>query len=134
MINNIFELRLNGSPRYIEVARMSVGVLASALGFDMEKVEEIEMAVGESCRLLVCHHNQYWSAEYMISCRFADDVLVIDMKDTNIGIIEKNGERCCIDCPNEGEVGAHMIESLMDGCQFIDQKNGRPQIILSKER
>ncbi len=130
-MDGILKLSINGSPDYIEVAKMSVATLAAKLGFDMDQIEEIEMAIEEACKLLTCHGHENWCAEYSIECFFVENVLTIKLVDSGKGNIDKAGVKCCVDCPNEGDLGFHVIKTLMDqveiskgSCRGINMSKG----------
>ncbi len=132
-MEGILKIILSGKPDYIDVVKMSIGTMASKLGFDVEKIEEIEMAVAESCKLLVCHESDCWCAEYVVECFYEKKTLTIVMQDSDKGQIDKDGKKCCKDCPNEGELGAYVAESLVDSFQLLKLANGKQKIIISKD-
>ncbi len=131
-MESILELRQVGSPKYIDVAKMAVGSLATKLGFDMEKIEEIEMAMEEGCKLMTCHGQENWCAEYTVKCYFEDNRLTITIQDSKKGKITKGESKCCLDCPNEGELSIHVIKSLMDNASIEEGNTDSSYILMSK--
>ncbi len=132
-MKELLKITVKGTPDYIDVAKMGVGALASKLGFDVEKALDIEIAVGEACKITTCHENECWSASYTITCSFEDNQLSISVKDTGEGTIDKGGYRCCLDCPSEGDLGFHVIKSIMDLAVVENEGKEDAYILMKKE-
>jgi serine/threonine-protein kinase RsbW len=49
------ELRIPGEPRYVRVARMAVGAVASEMDFGVDVVADIKDAVAEACNNAIEH-------------------------------------------------------------------------------
>ena len=43
------------------------------------------------------------------------------------------GKRPCLDCPNEGELGIHIIKTIMDKVEFITAAQGSRSIRMVKK-
>jgi serine/threonine-protein kinase RsbW len=50
---DVVELRLPAAPRYLRLARLTAAGLAGDLGFDMESLEDLRVAVDELCAAII---------------------------------------------------------------------------------
>jgi hypothetical protein len=50
---DIVELRLPATPRYLRLARLTAAGMAGDLGFDMESLEDLRVAVDELCAAVI---------------------------------------------------------------------------------
>ena len=133
-MSEVLKLTINGNPDYIKIAKMTVGQTACKCGLDIEKTEDLQMAVGEACRLISCHGHPCWSDSY--SVRFdADDekiqVIVEDEKGDHT--LEKVADFKCLDCPHEGDMGLKLMECVMDEVEITRADTGCKSIKLTKK-
>ncbi|WP_432662110.1 ATP-binding protein [Wukongibacter baidiensis] len=106
-------ISLPSKPEYVSVARMTSSVIANKIGFNIEDIEDIKVAVGEACNNAVLHGcgcNSNFNVEFTIS----GDSVIIEVKDEGRGF---EVEKCPVPdmCnPKEGGLGIFIIKSLMD--------------------
>ena len=50
---DVVELKLPASPRYLRLARLTAAGMAGDLGFDMESLEDLRVAVDELCAAVI---------------------------------------------------------------------------------
>ncbi len=51
--HEVAELRLPANNRYLRVARLTASGFASKANFDLEQLDDLRLAVGEACALLI---------------------------------------------------------------------------------
>ncbi|WP_432406094.1 ATP-binding protein [Wukongibacter sp. M2B1] len=106
-------ISLPSKPEYVSVARMTSSVIANKIGFNIEDIEDIKVAVGEACNNAVLHgcgSNCNFDVRFTIGY----DSVIIEIKDEGRGF---EVEKCPIPdmCnPKEGGLGIFIIKSLMD--------------------
>ena len=105
----ILNMEVIGDPDYIGVVKMAAGSAASIEGFDIEKVEDIRVAVGEACKTITCHNFAGWSAAYKVSMAIEEEQMVIKVEDSKEGHQREKSKRLCLDCPKKGNLGIHKI-------------------------
>jgi serine/threonine-protein kinase RsbW len=122
-----------GKPEYIKMVRLAVSALAVNAGFDVEKIEELKTAVSEACRHISCHGFAGYSTKYEVDCSVDKGYLEITVKDDcDEHSLEKMGVKCRR-CPEEGDLGVYVIQSLMNEVKVMDDSdNGRKYITMIK--
>ena len=120
----ILNMEVIGDSDYIGVVKMAAGSAASIEGFDIEKVEDIRVAVGEACKTITCHNFAGWSAAYKVSMAIEEEQMVIKVEDSKEGHQREKSKRLCLDCPKEGDLGIHIIRSVTDDMEVIRSGDG----------
>ena len=118
-MTEILNMEVIGDPDYIGVVKMAAGSAASIEGFDIEKVEDIRVAVGEACKTITCHNFAGWSAAYKVSMAIEEEQMVIKVEDSKEGHQREKSKRLCLDCPKEGDLGIHIIHSVTNDMEVI---------------
>lgn len=103
-----------GKPEYVGTIRMAISCLANSLGFDVEAIEDIKVAVSEACTNAVCHGSELGDSIYEVSCEMDADRLVVSVVDRAGGFDVNNYQEPCLECPKEGGLGLYIIKALMD--------------------
>jgi len=106
-------ISLPSKPEYVSIARMTSSVIANKIGFNIEDIEDIKVAVGEACNNAVlhgCDSNRNFDIEFTIS----RDRVIIKVKDSGKGFDVDKCPRPDICNPKEGGLGIFVIKSLMD--------------------
>ena len=106
-------LSIPNKPEYVSVIRLTVTAIANRMGFDIEKIEDIKVAVAEACTNAITHGKNdvdNFSVEFALE----EEKLIITVCDNGIGCATN-----CIKSPdltllNEGGLGVFIIKSLMD--------------------
>ncbi|MEA4921970.1 MAG: ATP-binding protein [Eubacteriaceae bacterium] len=133
-MSGILEMTVPGNPEYIKIAKMAAGAAASLEGFDIEKVDDIKMAVGEACKAITCHGFEGWSENYQLAMDMAGKVLTIEVEDKLCKHQVSKGTRPCMDCPGEGDLGIQIIKSLMDDVEIVKAGDGCRSIRMVKNK
>lgn len=99
-------------PEYVSIVRMTSSVIANKMGFNIEDIEDIKVAVGEACNNAVLHgyNNNNFKVEFTIS----DDKFIIEVKDEGKGFDVEKCPSPDICNPKESGLGIFIIKSLMD--------------------
>ena len=122
---DLVKIKVLGKPEFIKVCRSAALATASLVGFDVDTVDEIGMAVFEACKVVTCR-------EYEMDIRTEDDGLTIEILSSGSHTVEKNCE-ICLDCPNEGDLGISIINSIMDSVSIENTDDGGKKITLVKK-
>ncbi len=99
-------LKLPFKPEYVSIARLAVSGIASRMGFDIETIEDIKVAISEVCNMLV-EKGSSLTPEYAISFDVYKDKLIITFNAEDKGL-------SCIFKDNMDELGISLINAFMD--------------------
>ncbi len=132
-VNQGDEIRLSipNKPEYVGVARLTVAAIASRIGFDIEKIEDMKIAVSEACNNAIIHGCKYCDeGEYNINFTLTEKKLTISVYDKGEGCKHELED---IRKPNynnlkEGGLGIFIIKSLMDDVE-IESEKGKGMMI-----
>ncbi|WP_202080808.1 anti-sigma B factor RsbW [Caldalkalibacillus salinus] len=116
------ELKVPAKPEYVGVVRLFLSGVASRLGFTIDEVEDIKLAVAEACTNATLHAYKEDEGQMIITCTSYDDrleVMVIDHGESfeidriryRLKPIESHTN---IESLHEGGLGLFLIETLMD--------------------
>lgn len=105
-------LTLPTKSEYVSVARLTASVMANNMGFDIESIEDIKVAVGEACNNAVLHGAG--EDEFSISFIVENSEIEIEVHDSGNGFsIEAYNEPDLLN-PGENGLGIFIMKSLMD--------------------
>ncbi len=116
---------------YVSTARLTVSSVASNLGYDIEKVEDIKVAVGEALNNAVIHSGTTQNIE--INMSFNNEELSIEIID--------NGNGFDLDCDIDFDVekyegnglGLYLMQSLMDKITVQSKKSHGTKVVMIKK-
>ncbi len=112
-MTDLMKFSVPGKPQYVGTIRMAISCLANYVGFDVEAIEDIKVAVSEACTNAVCHRSTD-AGEYEVYCELFPDRLVVSVVDKAGGYDKENYAEPCLECPKEGGLGIYIIKALMD--------------------
>ncbi len=78
---DVLNFSIPGKPEYIQMLRLAIGSIAGKSGFDVEKIEDIKVAVAEACKLVTCHGRDGLSAKYELTVEIEDGRMQITVSD-----------------------------------------------------
>lgn len=107
---------------YVSVARLTSSVIANNMGFDIEDIEDIKVAVGEACNNAVLHTENHEST-FDLSFLAEPEKLTIEVRDTGKGFSLDNYKEPDLAHPKEHGLGIFIMKSLMDDIE-IESKVG----------
>ena len=123
-----------GKPKYITMMRLAIGSIADTAGFNIEEIEDIKTAVAEACKNISCHGSEGFAEEYQVECLVEEGKLEISVQDMSSSHRIEKVKKPCLDCPNEGNLGIFVIQSLMTKVEIIDNTQGKKTIRMTKEK
>ena len=81
-------MSLPSKPEYVSIARLAASFVANQMGFDIETIEDIKLAVGEACNNAILHSGS--DETYKLEFINKKDNLTIEVVDFGKGFsIEK---------------------------------------------
>jgi len=112
---DIIELLLPFKAEYVSIARLTVSGIASRVGFDIDTVEDIKVAVAEVCNRIVnigSKLSQHYKINFAISERSLK--VLFTCEDKSIKCIFNN---------EDAELAVSIIRALMDDVEFCTDGN-----------
>ena len=111
---DILTLRIPGKPEYVGTVRMAIAHVAVHVGFDIEAIDDIKVAVSEACTNIIRHSHNHTDYSYDIIIECEEKKLAITVKDYGSGF--ETGEYIE---PVPGEtrgsgMGIFIVKALMD--------------------
>ncbi len=114
MTDNLGLLVPNKS-EYVSVVRLTASAIASRMGFDIEQIEDIKVAIAEACTNVikhgVCDDND---DNYTIDFKLDNEKMTVVITDKGSGFSSDKMKDPDLACPKEGGLGIFIIKSLMD--------------------
>jgi serine/threonine-protein kinase RsbW len=107
-------LVLPNKPDYVSVARLTASGIASRMGFDVETVEDIKLALAEACTNAIKHGCCEESKEYKVKFGVEQNCLTISISDKGCGVDKREICQPDFQNPKEGGLGIFIIHTLMD--------------------
>ena len=106
---------------YIGVVRLTVSAIANRMGFNIEEIEDIKVAVSEGCANAVKHALDTY---FDIAVEVFSNKIKIEIKDCGVGYDVTTIQVPDMDSPKEGGLGIFIIKTLMDQAQ-LESKVGK---------
>lgn len=128
----VFKLNIPNKREYVTSARLAATSVAGIHNYDIEKIDDIRMAVGEACNNVVLHSRGSKSIDIVIEVN--DELMKISVSDKGGGF--EPGEIKNPD-PEEYEgsgLGLFIIDALMDGLEVESQEDKGTTIRMIKRR
>jgi len=116
------EIRLPFKAEYVSVVRLTASGIANRMGFDIEAIEDIKVAISEVCNKLVCCGGER-EGVYRVIFTLEGERLVIVFDS------EDNGLQCIFD-EDEDALGISIIKALMDEVELC--KSGKYLFFMSR--
>ena len=121
--NDEIRLSIPNKPEYVGVARLTVAAIASRIGFDIEKIEDMKIAVSEACNNAITHGCRCCrEGKYNINFVLTREKITISVYDEGEGCRLENIREPNFEKPKEGGLGIFIIKSLMDDVEIKSEK------------
>lgn len=126
------KISLPGKPEYVSIARLTASVIANQMGFNIDDVEDIKVAVGEACNNAVLHGKSQEDV-FEIQFEVQDGRIIIEVRDNGTGFDMDEYQAPELGELKENGLGIFIMKTLMDEVDFIPVQNNGTTIRLVKE-
>ena len=107
----IIKMEIASNPQYVSVVRLTTSGIANKIGFCLDDIEDIKVAVSEACTNAIKHSlDNKFSVEYTIF----ENGLTIGITDSGKGYDVNSIDEPNLEEPKESGLGLFIIQSLMD--------------------
>lgn len=109
-----FSISVPNRPEYVNVVRLTASAIACRIGFNIEQIEDIKVAIAEACTNAIKHGLTHQQENFDINFFIDYDKMRIDVIDKGHGFLSSEIEEPDLTSPKEGGLGIFIIKSLMD--------------------
>jgi serine/threonine-protein kinase RsbW len=131
-MTDTLKLMVPGKPEYVRTVRLAVSSLANKVGFDIEAIEDIKVAVSEACSNIVCHSDIESDRLYQVVCEMCDDRIEILVEDEGVGFDTNAYKEPSPGQIQEGGLGVFIIRALMDEVNVLSEVGNGTRIRMVK--
>ncbi|SCG84588.1 anti-sigma B factor [Proteiniborus sp. DW1] len=117
------KLSIPNKAEYVSVVRLTTSAIASRMGFDIEEIEDIKVAIAEACTNTLEHGSNNKEENFDIDFDMYVDKLIITVKGIGKDFSTENIEELKVEDFGEGNLGIFIINSLMDEVNIINDWN-----------
>ena len=123
------KMEIVSNPQYVSVVRLTTSGIANKIGFCLDDIEDIKVAVSEACTNAIKHSldNKFY-IEYTIF----EDGLTIEIVDNGKGYNVDSVSKPNLEEPKESGLGLFIIQSLMDDVKIKSDIDSGTSIIMTK--
>ena len=127
-----FTISVPGKAEYVGTVRMAVSHIASKIGFDIEAIDDIKVAVSEACTNIIVHAEGGEGFNYEVIVDIEENGLTITVEDSGVGF---GLEEYITPVPGESRgsgLGIFIIRALMDEVDIYTEPGVGTRIRMSK--
>ena len=123
------KMEIASNPQYVSVIRLTTSGIANKIGFCLEDIEDIKVAVSEACTNAIKHSlDNKFSVEYTIF----ENGLTITIIDSGKGYDVDSIDVPNLEEPKESGLGLSIIQNLMDEVEIKSNINYGTVIKMTK--
>ncbi|MPW26197.1 histidine kinase [Alkalibaculum sp. M08DMB] len=125
-------LTLPNIPEYVSVARLTLSGVANRMGFNIDDIEDLKVAISEACTNALKYGGGNDCSKYFVHYTIDEKNLIIDVCDDGKGIEFEKLKTPDLDNPKESGLGLYIIETLMDEVKIFKGDNNGTTIRMTK--
>ena len=119
------KMEISSNPDYIGVIRLTTSGIANKVGFSIDDIEDIKVAVSEACTNALKHSGD---KTFHIIFTILENGIEIEIRDNGKGYNVDSIEKPDLLNPKENGLGLFIIKTLMDEV-IIESKNNTGTIV-----
>ncbi|MPM07157.1 Serine-protein kinase RsbW [bioreactor metagenome] len=123
------KMEITSNPEYVGIIRLTTSGIANKIGFSMDDIEDIKVAVSEACTNAIKHSND---DIFYITYTMLENGLTIEISDKGEGYNIENIPQPDLENPKENGLGLFIIQTLMDDVSIESIENQGTTIKMTK--
>ncbi|WP_053955180.1 ATP-binding protein [Inediibacterium massiliense] len=127
-----FSMSVPSKPEYVNVIRLTASAIACRMGFNIEQIEDIKVAIAEACTNAIKHGINNGEQNFKIEFLVDEEKIEIHVEDEGYGFLCSEIEEPDLSNPKEGGLGIFIIKSLMDDVQIMSSVGKGTKITMIK--
>lgn len=125
MVCETIKMEMNANPDYVGIIRLTTSGIANKIGFSVDDIEDLKVAVSEACTNAIKHGND---DAFYITFNILTNGIIIEIEDKGKGYDIKSVQQPDLNNPKENGLGLFIIQALMDDVS-VESKDGQGTII-----
>ena len=127
----IVRLEIPARAEWVAVARLAVAAVASRQCFSVDDIEDIKLAIAESCTNAIQHGVPDGTIE--IQCEVSSEGIVLTVRDRGQGpLLSAVEEERIGELGRTEELGVFLIRALMDSVEYTSDPREGTQLVMIK--
>jgi len=126
------KMSIPGKPEYVGTIRIAIAHAISRLGYDIEAIDDIKVAVSEACTNIICHAHEDPNFTYDVELEIEESKITVFISDSGIGFgMDEYVEP--VPGENRGSgLGIFIIRALMDEVEIQSELGSGTDIRMTK--
>lgn len=129
MTYETIKMEISANPEYVSIIRLTTSGIANKVGFCIDDIEDLKVAVSEACTNAIKHSSD---DRFTIVYSMIENGLTIDIIDNGKGYDRSSIKEVDIHDLKESGMGLFIIESLMDEVSVESQEGKGTSIKMTK--
>ena len=129
MERETIKMEVTANPEYVSIIRLTVSGLANKVGFSLDDIEDIKVAVSEACTNAIKHS---LDDKFLVQFTILDNGLAIEVQDKGKGYDVDSLQEPDLENPKEGGLGLFIIKTLMDEVNTVSNTDEGTTIKMTK--
>ena len=125
----IIKMEIASNPQYVSVVRLTTSGIANKIGFCLDDIEDIKVAVSEACTNSIKHSSEN---KFYVEYTIFENGLTIEIIDNGKGYNVDSVDKPNLNEPKESGLGLFLIESLMDDVMIKSDVDSGTTIKMTK--
>ncbi|MEG1287681.1 MAG: ATP-binding protein [Clostridium sp.] len=122
-------MEITSNPDYVGIIRLTTSGIANKIGFSMDDIEDMKVAVSEACTNAIKHSKD---DIFNITFSILENGLTIEIKDNGKGYNMENITNPDLNNPKENGLGLFIIKTLMDDVNIESKENQGTLVKMTK--
>lgn len=114
------KMEITSNPEYVGIIRLTTSGIANKIGFSIDDIEDMKVAVSEACTNAIKHSN---NDVFNITFSMLENGLTIEIQDNGRGYDVENTVQPDLENPKENGLGLFIIQTLMDDVSIESKEN-----------
>lgn len=123
------KMEVTANPEYVSIIRLTVSGIANKVGFSLDDIEDIKVAVSEACTNAIKHS---LDDKFLVEFSILNNGLSIEVQDKGTGYDVDLLQEPDLANPKEGGLGLFIIKTLMDEVNTISNTDEGTKIKMTK--
>ena len=129
MTYETIKMEITANPAYVSIIRLTTSGIANKVGFCMDDIEDLKVAVSEACTNAIKHSSD---DRFTIIYNMIENGLTIEIIDNGNGYDTSSINEPDIENLKESGMGLFIIEALMDEVSIESQEGKGTSIKMTK--
>ncbi|KKY02141.1 histidine kinase [Paraclostridium benzoelyticum] len=122
-------MEVTSNPEYVSIIRLTVSGLANKIGFSLDDIEDIKVAVSEACTNAIKHS---LDDKFLVQFSVLENGLTIEVEDKGTGYDVESLQEPDLTNPKESGLGLFIIKTLMDEVSTISNSDVGTRVKMTK--